>query len=177
MGNRLRSIITAAVLVMVIQPGYSEPLTSIGDTRVVVTGSVVFPAGAAVYPGIGYSFEVAAFKSGYLISLGADARLQLAYVERKYLWAMVAGGAGMFGSAALSYNRLSIFISPGVAFSYFSYSGDPGHYVNRPKSEIGFAGFAGINWRLSEKNALRIEGYYWTRYLSPNVAVGFILSL
>ncbi|MBT3276144.1 MAG: hypothetical protein HN368_23550, partial [Spirochaetales bacterium] len=133
--------IAAAFIFLVTSHGFAAPSTAVGKTTAVFTVGFIFPAGAAVYPGLDFTLASFSLKERTVIGAGISARGQLAYVERKELWSMTAVGGGLFASVEMAYKNLLFFLTPGIGVSLFAFSGDPAHYSTRDTSEFGFAGF------------------------------------
>jgi len=186
--GRIKKVPFLAVLLFVFAVSAVHPDSDDIGFSVFFEGSWVFPIGFSFYPGAEltfYSFEV---NDRTALSVGGAVTGQVAYANRTDLWSFTNLGAALgplavvtFQEAADSYTRfwerVELSFSPGLAFNYYIYAGDPAYYANRDTFTVGFAGFAGARLRLSRFFLIRLDATYWGRYIGPNIAIGAQLDL
>jgi len=167
-----------------------DSLYESGDFNVSITASYLFPLGVALYPGAEMILAQVKVADEIPLDFGAAARGQIGFNRvGTYLgtnYGYTTFGAGAFGTAHLSFadmgdhaleflKNFDFYISLGVAFNYFTYTGD-WFGADTQNFRIGAASFEGVNWYINESLALKLEYVYWG-YMGSSATIGVQLTL
>lgn len=160
--------------------------TAFAKTKSVKIDSVYKPGDITVSAsvGFGYGFSLAVYPGAELflaqtriadvlpLDFGVAARGFFSSYSTSsygYEWGWTAFGAGVFGTAHLSFREFDIpfkyldnmdfYIGLGVKFDSFIYTGDS--YYWSDYGGFNFASIAGVNYFFNDHLAIVLEGTYW----------------
>lgn len=151
---------------------HSEPAESGDRLSAFVSLSYVFPVGFAFHPGVEFTIASLSIGEKRSVEIGVGNGAEFAVASWVDRWSYVTLGAEVFGLVAITFDALSLALAPGIGFNYYFYSGDPSHYADRPQNQLGFVGFAGLRYRITQGLAIRFDVTYWGSYAGTNVGIG-----
>jgi hypothetical protein len=145
--------------------------------------------GLAAYPGVEIILKEFIISEMVPLEVGAAVRgffnlFNESSAGLDYGW--LAFGGGAFGTVhftlrgsdlniAAFFEKLDFYSAMGLAFTYFSYTGDWGTRSKYADTGLGFASSGGISYFLRDNLALFLEGSYWG--YGGGATVGALLKL